>query len=66
MGMSETHSRINSARQGIAAMPRADLFAELLSRGWTIPEIRAEMHLTKGAAQGIMTRIRAALGAQAV
>ena len=45
---------------------RQDQFAEYLARGFSIPAIRAKMCLTKGAAQGIMKRIRDNLGAQAV
>lgn len=51
----------------MAALPsdRTERFAELLSRGFTIPEIRQRMGLSNGAAQGIMSRIRASLGPQA-
>lgn len=45
---------------------RTDRFAEYLARGYSIPEIRQFMNLTNGQAQGMMSRIRAALGAQAV
>lgn len=45
---------------------RQDQFAEYLARGYSIPAIRAKMCLTKGAAQGLMKRIRDNLGAQAV
>ena len=44
---------------------REDRFADYLARGLSIPEIRRAMNLTNGAAQGIMTRIRKALGSQA-
>lgn len=47
-------------------MTRQDQFAEYLSHGYTIPQIRRLMDLSKGAAQGLMTRIRAKLGEQAV
>lgn len=47
-------------------LSRADRFAEYLSRGYSIPEIRQFMNLTNGAAQGLMTRIRKGLGEQAV
>lgn len=43
-------------------MTRSDQFAEYLSQGVTIPEIRKIMGLSKGAAQGIMRRIREGLG----
>lgn len=46
-------------------LSRNDQFAEYLAQGWSIPKIRERMKLTKGAAQGIMKRIRDGLGAQA-
>lgn len=46
-------------------MTRQDQFAEYLSQGWTIPQIREAMDLTNGAAQGLMTRICRKLGEQA-
>ncbi len=45
---------------------RIDRFADLLASGKDMVEIRAAMGLTNGQAQGIMTRIRKALGPQAV
>ena len=46
-------------------LSRRDEFAEYLAQGFTIPKIRKRMNLTKGAAQGIMKRIRDGLGWQA-
>lgn len=45
---------------------RQDQFAEYLAYGYTIPQIRRIMDLSRGAAQGLMRRIREKLGAQAV
>lgn len=42
-----------------------DHFAELLSRGLTMPQIRGRMGLSNGAAQGLMRRLREGLGWQA-
>ena len=39
-----------------------DQFAEYLAEGRTIPEIRKLMGLSKGAAQGIMRRLREGFG----
>lgn len=47
-------------------MSRTDQFAEYLAEGRTIPEIQGIMGINKATAQGIMWRIRRALGAQAV
>ncbi len=47
-------------------LDRTERFAEYLARGYDIPEIRRFMNLTNGAAQGLMSRIRKGLGAQAV
>lgn len=44
---------------------RQDQFAEYLSRGMSIAQIREKMNLTVGAAQGLMLRIRTNLGDQA-
>lgn len=49
-----------------AKLSRQDQFAELLSQGFDTPTIRERMGLSHGAAQGLMTRIRKGLGAQAV
>ena len=43
-------------------MTRMDQFAEYLAEGKTIPEIRKAMGLTKGAAQGMMRRLREGFG----
>lgn len=43
-------------------MTRQDQFAEYLSEGRTIPEIRKLMNLSKGAAQGLMRRLRVSFG----
>lgn len=42
-----------------------DRFAELLSQGLTMVEIRERMGLSNSAAQGLMRRLRAKLGPQA-
>lgn len=47
-------------------MDRTEQFAEHLANGLSIREIRERMNLTKGAAQGLMFRIRKGLGEQAV
>ncbi len=47
-------------------MERQDQFAEMLSQGLEISIIRQRMGLSRGAAQGMMTRIRDNLGAQAI
>jgi transposase len=39
-----------------------DQFAEYLAEGFTIPEIRKMMNLSKGAAQGFMRRLREGFG----
>lgn len=46
-------------------MTRQDRFAEYLAQGYSIPAISQRMHLSKGAAQGLMKRIRDRLGEQA-
>lgn len=46
-------------------MSRQDQFAELLSQGQTIPQIRQRMRLTRGQAAGLFSRIRRKLGWQA-
>lgn len=43
-------------------MKTIDTFAELLSQGLTIPQIRQQLGLTKGAAQGYMRRLREGFG----
>lgn len=43
-------------------MTRQDQFAEYLAEGRTIPEIRKLMNLSKGAAQGLMRRLRVGFG----
>lgn len=45
---------------------RIDRFAELLSQGKDMVEIRALMRITNGTAQGLMSRLRKSLGPQAV
>lgn len=49
----------------MSQLSRTDRFAEYLAQGYSIPEIRQFMGLSNGAAQGIMSRIRAGLGWQA-
>lgn len=49
-----------------AVLSREDQFAEHLANGMSVPDIRERMSLTKGAAQGLMSRIRSRLGPQAV
>lgn len=53
-------------RWGGRILDRTDQFAEHLANGLTVPQIRKEMRLTNGQAQGMMSRIRKALGWQAV
>lgn len=43
-------------------MTPKDQFAEYLAEGYSIPEIRKIMGLTKGAAQGFMRRLREGFG----
>lgn len=43
-------------------MTPKDQFAEYLAEGFTIPEIRKLMNLSKGAAQGLMRRLREGFG----
>lgn len=61
---------------GVALMPQSpqqkadskaqlDHFADLLSCGMDIPDIRQRMGLTNGRAQQLMMKIRADLGRQA-
>jgi hypothetical protein len=47
-------------------MSRTDQFAEYLAEGKTIPQIQAILGINKATAQGIMWRIRRALGGQAI
>lgn len=46
-------------------LPPRDRFAELLSQGLTIPEIRERMGITNNSAQSFMRHIRKGLGWQA-
>jgi hypothetical protein len=45
---------------------REDRFAEYLAQGLDMPTIRERMGLSRGAAQGIMRRLRIKLGPQAI
>lgn len=54
-----------SAQQKADSKGQLDHFAELLSRGIDIPDIRQRMGLTNGRAQQLMMKIRTDLGRQA-
>lgn len=54
------------AARRMKADTRINQFTALLADGASIPEIRAKMGLTNGQAQGMMHRIRADLGWQAI
>lgn len=47
-------------------LTREDQFAEFLSQGLDMLQVRARMGLSNSQAQGLMTRIRRKLGEQAV
>lgn len=46
-------------------LTRIDRFAEHLANGLTVSEVADRMRLTRGAASGLLRRIRAGLGWQA-
>ena len=63
LALPERGNPVGRTGQGAA---RINEFAELLSRGFEISEIRARMSLNNNQAQSTMTRIRNELGAQAI
>jgi DNA-binding CsgD family transcriptional regulator len=65
-GVPAAHHPAEGRMTKLSTLSREDQFAELLSQNLSMLEVRARMGLSNSQAQGLMTRIRAKLGAQAV